>query len=330
MSRIAVIIVNYNGGEMLARCLAAVSAQTVRPARVLVLDNGSCDGSIDGCRVESPWAEYCLLNANLGFARANNLGVKMADDCEWVALLNPDAFPEPTWIEAFQRGAKQFPDADAFASCMVSATRPDVADGAGDAYRVDGLAWPRFKGEPTWRMPQQPEEVFAACAGASFYRRRAFVAAGGFCERYFCYYEDVDLGFRLRLRGGRCLYLPGAVVRHIGSAITGAASEFSTYHVHRNFVWTYFRNMPAPYVWWYLPAHVAANLASVVVFIRKGHGRTILRAKCDALRGLWRTLCERQEIQRQRRVPPLAVVARMNRGNLMTTAYRLATRWRQG
>src|SRR5687768_3504169 len=98
MSRIAVVIVNYNAGTMLRDCLAALAAQTERPARVLVVDNGSRDGSIEACRAEFPWAEYHLLGANLGFARANNVAIDMAGDCEWVALLNPDAFPEPGWI----------------------------------------------------------------------------------------------------------------------------------------------------------------------------------------------------------------------------------------
>lgn len=326
MSRVAVIIVNYNAGGMLRQCLAALAAQTERPARVLVVDNGSRDGSIEACRPDFPWAEYHLLNANLGFARANNLAIDLASDCDWVALLNPDAFPEPEWIQAFQRRARDFPDVDAFASCMVSAVDPRVVDGAGDAYRVDGLAWPRYQGEPTSRLPPQPEEVFSPSAGAGFYRRSTLVAAGGFCERFFCYYEDVDLGFRLRLRGSRCRYLPDAVVKHMGSAITGKGSEFSVYHAHRNFVWTYVRNMPGVYAWLYLPAHIAANLTSVFLFIRKGQGRTILKAKRDALVGLPKTLAERRHVQAERVASPASVVASMQRGNLLTTILRRATR----
>ena len=327
MSRIAVIIVNYNGGEMLRDCLAALEAQTVRPARVLVIDNGSRDTSIADARAAHPWAEFHLLNANLGFARANNIGIDMAADCEWIALLNPDAFAEPRWIEAFERRALEFPDVDVFASRMLSAHDARVVDGDGDAYRVDGLAWARFQGGPTSRLGSEPEEVFSPSAGAGFYRRRALVAVGGFCERYFCYYEDVDLGFRLRLRGSRCLVLPDAVVGHVGSALTGGqSSEFSVYHAHRNFVWTYVRNMPAPYFWWYLPAHVGANLASIVLFVRKGQGRIILKAKWHALRGLAATWRERRAIQATRTVSPAAVIDAMQRGNLVGSTARAAYR----
>lgn len=326
MSRVAVIIVNYNAGTMLRDCLSALGRQTVRPARVLVMDNGSRDGSIDQCRPDFPWVEFHPLNANLGFAKANNLGIELASDCEWVALLNPDAFAEPTWIEAFERRALEYPDTDSFASSMVSAHQAGILDGAGDAYRVDGLAWPRFQGGKVAKLLAHSAEVFSASAGAGFYRRGAMVAAGGFCERYFCYYEDVDLGFRLRLRGGRCRFLPDVVVRHVGSAVTGKGSDFSIYHVHRNVVWTYIRNMPGFYAWFYLPAHLAANLASIGLFVRKGQGRTIFRAKWDALKGLPQALRERRRIQRERAVRPRVVIEAMQRGNLLGSVYRLAFR----
>jgi GT2 family glycosyltransferase len=316
---IAVVIVNFNGGDMLSDCLAALREQSVKPTRVLVMDNGSHDGSIERARARHPWAEYHLLDANLGFAKGNNIGIDRAADCEWVALLNPDAFPERDWLEVFLKRAREFPDVDVFASRMLVAQDPRLVDGAGDAYRVDGLAWPRFQGRLASEMTAAPEEVFAPCAGAAFYRRQILVAAGGFCERFFCYYEDVDLGFRLRLYGSRCVALPDAVVHHMGSAITGKGSPFSVYHAHRNFMWTYIRNMPDYHFWVYLPAHVGANLVSVLLFMRKGMGRTILRAKWDALKGLRETWRERKSIQSKRNMPADAVLAAMQRGTLASS-----------
>ena len=158
--------------------------------------------------------------------------------------------------------------------------------------------------------------------GAGFYRRSAYVEAGGLCERFFCYYEDVDLGFRLRLLGYRCLFLPDAVVHHVGSALTGKGSDFSVYYVHRNFVWTYVRNMPGRLFWTYLPAHLAANLASIAVFVRKGQGRAILRAKRDALWGVWPSWRERRQIQAGRRVTADAIRSSMQRGTLLHWAFR--------
>ncbi len=322
--RVAVIIVNYNGGTMLRDCLRALERQTRKPSRVLVMDNASTDGSVEDCRPLFPWVEFHVLAKNVGFARANNLGVDLVSDCSRVALLNPDAFAQPSWLEAFARRASQFPDTSTFASCMLWAQDTSIVDGAGDAYRVDGLAWPRHQGGSAARLPREAEEVFSPSAGAGFYRRSAYLDVGGLCERYFCYYEDVDLGFRFRLLGHKCRFLPDAVVHHVGSALTGKGSAFSVYHAHRNFVWTYLRNMPGYLVWVYLPAHLAANLASIAVFVRKGQGAVILRAKWHALTGLLQTLRERRRIQAGRTVSPDAVRAAMQRGNLFVWVYRKA------
>jgi GT2 family glycosyltransferase len=291
---------------------------------VVVVDNASRDGSVEACRAAHPWAEFHVLPENVGFARANNLGVAMVADCEWVALLNPDAFAQLTWVEALHRGIERFPTAHSFASSMLLAADPRVVDGAGDAYRVDGLAWPRSQGGDASHLPTEPMEVFSPSGGAACYRRATYVAAGGLCERFFCYYEDVDLGFRLRSLGYGCTWLPDAVVHHVGSALTGKGSDFSVYHAHRNFVWTYVRNMPGRLFWVYLPAHAAANLASIAVFIRKGQGSTILRAKRDAVLGLWTTWRERRTLQAARRVAPDELRAAMQRGNLLVWAYRRA------
>lgn len=312
---------------MLQECLSAIGAQTVPPARVLVMDNGSRDTSIADAKGNHPWAEYHLLGGNLGFAKANNIGIELAGDCDWVALINPDAFAAAGWIAAFERGLLQFPDVNVFASRMLVAQDPSLVDGAGDAYRVDGLAWPRFQGGPVHELSEDPEAVFAPSAGAAFYRRASIVKAGGFCERFFCYYEDVDLGFRLRLQGERCMVLPEAVVRHVGSAISGGkASTFSVYHAHRNFVWTFVRNMPGGYFWLYLPAHIAANCASIALFARKGMGRVILRAKWDALRGIPESWSERRVIQAARAAAPRSVVEAMQRGNLVSSTLRATGR----
>jgi GT2 family glycosyltransferase len=159
--------------------------------------------------------------------------------------------------------------------------------------------------------------VFAPCAAAALYRRDALVKVGGFDESYFAYLEDVDLGFRLRLAGYRCLYVPDAVVRHVGSATTGGQrSDFSVYHGHRNLVWTYFKNMPWPLFWLYLPQHILLNFVSIVYFALRGQGRVILRAKWDALKGLPRILKERRRIQKSRRVSSSELRRVMTKGLL--------------
>ena len=299
---VAVVVVNWNSGAFLERCLLALGAQTLAPRRVVVVDNGSADGS-EGAARNRPGVELLALGANLGFAAANNRGIARTGDCEWIALLNPDAFPEPGWLEALVRAAAGDRRFALLASRQVMADEPSRLDGTGDVYTVAGLAWRRHHGEAAAGSDLVPEEVFSPCAAAALYRRVALLEAGGFDESFFCYFEDVDLAFRMRLAGHRCLYVPDAVVHHVGSASSGRGSPFSIYHGHRNLVWTYWKNMPAALIALSWPQHVGLNLISVAWFILRGRGGTILRAKRDALLDLPRVLRERRRVQGTRTVP---------------------------
>lgn len=295
----AVAIVNANSGPLLARALAALAAQTVPPAVTVVVDNASTDGSADGIEARFDGVNVIRLGENVGFAAANNIAAREAAGHEWLALLNPDAFPEPTWLAELLQAAAKRPDHAFFASRIVKEAAPDTLDAAGDLLHVSGVAWQRGRGEPSTRE-QLAGEVFSASAAAALYRLDAFAAVGGFDESFFCYYEDTDLGFRLRLAGHRCWYVPTAVVRHVGSAIAGRESDFMLYHTHRNLVWSYAKNMPAPLFWLYLPEHLLINALSLAAFARRRRLRVALRAKADALRGLPAVLRARREIQGSR------------------------------
>lgn len=124
----------------------------------------------------------------------------------------------------------------------------------------------------------------------------------------------MDLGFRLRLAGYRCLYVPDAVVHHVGSAITGRRSDFTVYHGHRNLVWVFVKNMPGPLFWLYLPQHLLFNLVSILWYTLRGQGRVILRAKWDAIRGLPRVWRQRKAIQAKRKVGAWELRRLMARG----------------
>jgi GT2 family glycosyltransferase len=313
-ARVGVIVVNANAGEVIDRALTAVAAQTVRPARTIVVDNASTDGSLQAVRDRHPEVEVIALERNVGFAAGNNVGFEAAADCDWYALLNPDAFPEPTWLEELLAAAERQPDYTFFGSRMLRATAPEELDGAGDAYHVSGFAWRVGHGRPAAQAGLAEREIFSPCAAAALYRRDAVSDVGGFDERFFCYFEDLDLAFRLRLRGHRCLYVPQAVVHHVGSLVTGVESAFTVYHSHRNLVWTYVKNMPAPLVWLYLPQHLLVNAAAVAWYASRGQGRAIVRALRDAVRGLPQTLRERRRVQAGRAVEPGSVRAQMVRG----------------
>ncbi|MGA9164509.1 MAG: glycosyltransferase family 2 protein [Thiobacillus sp.] len=300
MPMVTVIIVNWNGGDLLRRCLSDLLRQTVPPARILVMDNDSSDGSAE--RVAGlPGVTMRMLGGNLGFAAGNNRAFAECDT-EFVALLNPDAFPEPDWLEKLLAAARAYPDVAAFGSRQMAEEVDGVVDGLGDVYHLSGLVWRRGHGRSLEPSDLVPCEIFSPCAGAALYRRAALAEVGGFDEDFFCYVEDVDLGFRLRLAGYRSLYVPDAVVHHVGSATTGGQhSDFSVYHGHRNLVWTYVKNMPGWLFWAFLPAHLLLNFVTLIHFTLSGQGRVIWRAKRDALTGIHGMWRKRKQLQAMRR-----------------------------
>jgi GT2 family glycosyltransferase len=310
----AVVIVNANAGDYLEQTLAALDRQTLPPRRVIVVDNASVDGSADGIEERHPAVEVQRLTTNLGFAGGNNLGARDAEDCRWVALLNPDAFAEPDWLERLVDAAETNREYSFFASRLLQAQSPDILDGTGDVYHVSGLAWRRDHGRRVDERQLERGEVFSPCAAAALYERDAFLEVGGFDENFFCYFEDSDLSFRLRLAGRRCLYVPEAVVHHVGSATTGRESDFTIYHSCRNLAWAYVKNMPGPLFWLYLPQHLFVNILNVVWFSTTGQARIVLASKRDALRGLPRVLRERRAIQGRRRIAARDLRRQMDRG----------------
>ena len=307
--KVTVVIVNWNGERFLDHCLSALLAQTVAPHEIIVVDNASSDASLDIVR-RFPSVRLLAQNENLGFARGNNLAIEAAvAESEWIALLNPDAFVEPHWLEGLLSVASDYPAFDVFGSKLVNAADPAVLDGAGDAYHISGLVWRMAHGAPNPSSSEQAQEVFSPCAAAALYRRSALLAVGGFDEDFFCYVEDVDLGFRLRLAGYRCLYVPASVAHHVGSGTTGGQhSDFAVYHGQRNLVWTYVKDMPGVLFWLFLPLHLAMNLVALVVFALRGQGGVMFRAKRDAVLGLRKMWAKRRQVQKSRRVSWRAIL----------------------
>lgn len=294
-----VIIVNWNSGALLHTCLQTLSQQTTTPQQVIVVDNASADDSA-ACVSDFSFAICLQMTSNLGFAAANNIGLAYCNT-EFVALLNPDAFPEPDWLESLLNAAQQYPNVAAFGSRQLCQHNTQILDGVGDSYHLSGLVWRERHGVPQQQADLQMREIFSPCAAAALYRRQALMNIGGFDEDYFCYVEDVDLGFRLRLVGYKAIYVPDAVVHHVGSATTGGQrSDFSVYHGHRNLVWTFVKNMPSFLFWLLLPLHLLLTLVTVLLFMNRGQGIVILKSKYDAIKGLVKAWKKRQHIQATR------------------------------
>jgi hypothetical protein len=219
LPRTSVVIPNWNGVRWLPGCLASLAAQT-RPAdEVIVVDNGSSDGSLEYLRDEHPNVRVLTQGRNTGFAYAANRGIEAAG-AEMVALINTDVVLSPDWLERMTAALVARPDAASATSKMLSLDEPGRVYDAGDVLRRDGACDQRGRFGPDDGRFDAPGEVFGACAGAALYRQTAVTAAGGFDERFFAYLEDVDLALRLRLRGWTCAYEP-AVCWHAGEGSSG-------------------------------------------------------------------------------------------------------------
>lgn len=285
-AKIAVVMVNWNSGRFLRNCLSALECQTLIPDQVIVVDNASTDNSLPGEHEFQLPIEIVRLSKNTGFSFANNKAVEvLAEGIDWIVLLNADTRPEQDWLANLLKGANNNPSFDFFASTLLSMEEPTIYDGTGDRLFYSGLA-KRHRYREIVKSDLGNSEVFAPCAAAAMYRASVFRQVGGFDNQYFCYFEDVDLAFRLRLRGLRCLWVSNATVLHYGGGLTQHISDTPVYYGHRNMVWNYFKNMPLPLLISLLPLHLLANLATLVYYSVRGKGRIIFKAKKDAILGL--------------------------------------------
>ncbi|HEX4570706.1 MAG TPA: glycosyltransferase [Dongiaceae bacterium] len=301
-----VVIVNYNSGGCLARCLEALEAQRFRDFTVIVVDNGSTDDSLQALdALPRPW-QAIRRGRNTGFAAANNHAFALATS-PWIAALNPDAFAEPDWLEQVALGIARYPEAAAFGSLQIDAGDAGRLDGAGDVYHASGLIWRGGFGQPLSHQRGEGE-VISPCAAAAIYRRETLEALGGFDEDFFCYGEDVDLGIRLRLAGHRSIQLANAAVRHVGGASGGRRSEFALYHGMRNRLWLFVKLIPAPTFWLLAPLHGLVTLMLLFRAVLKGEIRAGLSALADGVRGLGSTWRKRRRIQLTRRGSPWPLI----------------------
>ena len=300
-SGVAVVIVNYNGESLLPDCLAALAAQTLAPDEIVVADNGSRDGSLALLHAHHPAVRALELGRNHGFAGGANRGVQ-ATTAPWVCVLNSDATPQPDWLAALvaaPRGELTW----ALGSVLVSAAT-GLIESAGDAYAPAGYSHKLLRERPLADLPPDPYRVFAAPGAAPVFRRRVFDLLGGYEERFFLYYEDVDLAFRAALAGYHALLVPSARVTHRLGATTRSMARLRFY-VARNSMWCAVRCLPE------LPVRVLVR--RWLAELRANRPRRFVVAevagRLAGLAGLPRALRERRAIQARRVVSATEVQA---------------------
>ena len=268
MSRVTIVIPNWNGLTHLPECLEALAKQTFRDFRTVVVDNASTDGSVAYIASEWPDVDVVELPDNLGFPAAVNAGVAAADS-DYVVLLNNDTRAEADWLEKLVRGMDEHPGFASGSSKLLRLYTPDQIDSAGHTYSL----WLGAADNVGEEMPAHHYSdlawIFGTCAAASIYRRELFEDIGGFDEDFFFTHEDVDFDLRANVAGHRCLLIPDAIVYHKRGASYELSAELTLLGI-RNRIWTAGKNLPpvALALWvagkfirliWWVPARLIGH-----------------------------------------------------------------------
>lgn len=294
MARVTIIIPNYNGKQLLENCIRTLERQTCRDFHLLIVDNGSTDGS-GAVTSETLDIEWIFLKKNTGFCGAVNVGIARTKT-PYFLLLNNDTEAEEHFVAEMLAGIEKSERIFSCSAQMLDYRDRELIDNAGDYYTVFGWALARGKGRMAARYGQEAE-VFSACGGAAIYRTEAVGRIGRFDERHFAYLEDVDMGYRARIYGYRNRYLPDAKVYHVGSATTGARyNEKKVFLAARNSVYLAYKNMPPVQLLFNLPFLAAGVGIKALFFLRKGFAGEYLRGIRCGIVGAGR--CERVHFRR--------------------------------
>lgn len=278
-----IVIPNYNGMAYIEACMKSVYAQTVKEYEVIIVDNGSTDGSLLWIKEHYPQARLIVFNENQGFCKAVNEGIKAAVT-PYVVLLNNDTVVESDFLVELERVMDRDKRIFSASARMLVMKSPGLIDDAGDYYCALGWAFADGKGKPKEHYNKE-KDVFAACAGAAIYRREIFEQIGYFDEKHFAYLEDIDIGYRARIAGYRNCYAPKACVLHAGSAVSGSRyNEFKIKLSSRNNIYLVYKNMPLLQILINLPFLIMGFLIKAVFFMKKGFGKIYLNGILDGIR----------------------------------------------
>ena len=292
------IIVNWNGIKTVAECLDSILAQNYKNYEIIFVDNHSTDGSAQLVKKKYSPDKFIALNRNYGYAQANNIGFRYARG-EYLALVNNDAVLDKDWlskaVEVLAKDKSQ--KVGSVATKIINYQQPTLIDTAGVEFFAFGAGWD-YKGLPAdSKEVNQRKEVFGACATAALYRKQIINRLGLFDPRYFIYFEDTDLAFKLRLFGYKCIYEPEAVCYHYGGV---KRDKHSKYYIHcgrRNIEFLFFKNMQGNLLAKYLWSHCVYESALFLFFLLAGKGIPFIKAKINFFVNLGYVLQERKKLK---------------------------------
>lgn len=270
-----IVIPNYNGIKYLADCLDSLRSQTTKDFIILVVDNGSTDGSFE-LLADYPEVKVIRFEENKGFCGAVNAGIK-ATDTEYVLLLNNDTKARQSFVEKMEEAIEKNHKIFSVSARMLNMYKPELIDDAGDLYCALGWSFARGK-DCKAKKYDVPCKIFSSCGGAVLYRKAVFEEIGYFDERHFAYLEDLDIGYRAKIHGYYNVYQPEAEVLHAGSGFSGSRyNEFKVNLSSANSVYVIGKNMPILQILINLPFLLAGFTIKIIFFILKGLGITYIK-----------------------------------------------------
>lgn len=300
---VSVVIPNWNGKRFLAGCLDSLGRQSYKNVEVIIVDNGSKDGSVEF--LESSYAHVRLLRyeQNTGFSVAVNWGIREAKG-EFVALLNNDTIVDENWLSELVKAMREHPEIGSAGCKMLAYDDHKLLDGAGDGYRRGGLPGRIGHRERDIGRFDRPRYILGACGGAAIYRHQLFEEIGYLDEDYFAYLEDVDFGLRAQSAGYKCYYVPMAIVYHLGCGTTGSGySPLVVRLSSQNNLNTIVKNIPTPLLIKFLPEIIYWQLYYLAVCTVRG-GQVIpwFQGMIKAVRMLPKMLEKRRQNLSKRKV----------------------------
>lgn len=269
---VSVVIPNFNGIAFLDSVLASLEGQTLNNFEVILVDNGSTDGSCSFVTANYPWVHLIELSENFGFCGAVNAGIRAAK-APYVLLLNNDTEVKEDFVEEMLAAIGRHKNAFSCGARMVQYHDRDKLDDVGNYYCALGWSFARGRGKDIHAYETE-DRIFSACAGAAIYRKKILEKIGYFDEEHFAYLEDTDIGYRARIYGYENWYAPKAIVYHVGSGTSGSRyNQFKTRYSSRNNIYLIYKNMPLLQIILNLPFLVAGFLVKFLFFAVKGMGK---------------------------------------------------------
>ena len=269
---VSVVIPNFNGSAFLDSVLASLEGQTLSNFEVILVDNGSTDGSCSFVTANYPWVHLIELSENFGFCGAVNAGIRAAK-APYVLLLNNDTEVKEDFVEEMLAAIRRHKNAFSCGARMVQYHDRDRLDDVGNYYCALGWSFARGRGKDIHAYETE-DKIFSACAGAAIYRKKIIEKIGYFDEEHFAYLEDTDIGYRARIYGYENWYAPKAIVYHVGSGTSGSRyNQFKTRYSSRNNIYLIYKNMPLLQIILNLPFLAVGFLIKFLFFAVKGMGK---------------------------------------------------------